>query len=217
MASQAGLTRSCCGQGQEWLHGRGVARAVAPGMAPEEEFVSLSQLKREMKKPLKNTNENILSRKMGYQYRSVTAPSGSDTPREHHGSGTKSPEKGEVLQGKLWEEGAYDAKLSGVIDTPEGQDAIQWDLDKLEKWVHGNLVRFNETKCKVLHLGQSNLQYHYKLVDEKIESSPPEKDLRLVVDRRLDMSQQCVLATQKANCILDCVKSSVASRSRREF
>ena len=35
------------------------------------------------------------------------------------------------------------------------------------------------------------------------------------MDGKLDMSHQCALTTQKANCILGCIKSSVASRVRQ--
>ena len=47
---------------------------------------------------------------------------------------------------------ADDTKQCGTVDTAEGRDAIQGELNKL-KWNLMNLMRFNKTKCKILHLG----------------------------------------------------------------
>ena len=58
-----------------------------------------------------------------------------------------------------------------------------------------------------------NSMYQYRLGHDLLERSSAEKDLRVLVDNMLAMSQQFALV-KKANGILGCIKRSVASRSR---
>ena len=82
----------------------------------------------------------------------------------------------------------------------------------LKNWAQKDPVRFNRAKCKVLHLDHSSPHYQYKLGNERIEHSPAEKDLGILVGGKVDMSQQYALVAQKVNCILGSIKRNVVSR-----
>ncbi|GAB0180512.1 hypothetical protein GRJ2_000516500 [Grus japonensis] len=75
-------------------------------------------------------------------------------------------------------------------------------------------MKFSKGKCRVLHLGKNNPKHQYKLGVDLLGSSTVEKDLGVLVDNKLSMSQQCALVAKKANGILGCIQKSMASRLR---
>ncbi|GAB0180398.1 cAMP-dependent protein kinase inhibitor alpha [Grus japonensis] len=83
---------------------------------------------------------------------------------------------------------ADDTKLCITFDMQEGRDAIQRDHDRLERWAHMNLMKFNKATCKVLHVGRGNPLHNYGMGGEWIESSPEEKALGLLVEPRHDLA-----------------------------
>ncbi|PKU47310.1 hypothetical protein llap_2409 [Limosa lapponica baueri] len=95
---------------------------------------------------------------------------------------------------------ADDTALGGAVDFLEGREALQRDLDRLESWAITNCMKFNKSKCWIVHLEWGNPCYRYKLGDESLESSPAETNLgewvgdsQMLIDVQDDMTSSNVM------------------------
>ncbi|XP_040978862.1 uncharacterized protein LOC121233232 isoform X2 [Aquila chrysaetos chrysaetos] len=100
---------------------------------------------------------------------------------------------------------ADDTKLGGEVDASERRAILQRDQDWLEERASKNCMKFNKDKCKVLHLGQHNQRAQYRLGPVWLGISIAERDLGVLVDTKVTMSQQCPPAATKAHRILGCI------------
>lgn len=86
---------------------------------------------------------------------------------------------------------------------PRGCAAIQVDLDCLANWTERNIMVFKKGQCWVL------------LGAKWLESSSAEWDFGVLVENKLNMSQQCAFRAKKADSVLACIRKSMASRLRQ--
>ncbi|GAB0196129.1 cAMP-dependent protein kinase inhibitor alpha [Grus japonensis] len=101
---------------------------------------------------------------------------------------------------------------SGEVCTSEGRATLQEDLDRPEELATKNIMKFNKDKCKVLHLEKHNPGVQHRLGSIWLGSSSTERDLGVLADNKLDMSEQRAAAAKKANRMLGCINKGITSR-----
>jgi len=109
---------------------------------------------------------------------------------------------------------ADDTKLSVEADTLEGRTNPAGDVDRLEEWANKNLMKFNKDKCKVLHLRKHNPGVEHRLGSTQLGSNSVERDLEVLVDSKLNMSEECAAAAKQANRILGSINKGITSRDK---
>jgi predicted nucleotidyltransferase len=76
---------------------------------------------------------------------------------------------------------ADDTKISRVINSDADRAGLQDALNKLMDWSDMWGMKFNVSKCKVMHMGRGNVKSDYEMDSTVLEKFREEKHLGVIV------------------------------------
>lgn len=112
---------------------------------------------------------------------------------------------------------ADDTKAYTHVSSPEDGCRLQRTLDKLTEWSDKNMIGFNPDKCKVLHLGKTNLKHDYVMKDGDNSSvlikTVCEKDLGVYIDDQLNINEHVQQQVEKARCTAGVIHRNIVNKT----
>ena len=108
---------------------------------------------------------------------------------------------------------ADDTKIGGVVDSEEGFQSLQRDLDQLEKWAEKWQMEFNADKCEILHFGRTNQSRTYRVNGRTLKSAVEQRDLGIQVQNSLKVTSQVDRVVKSAFGTLAFINWSIEYKS----
>jgi hypothetical protein len=112
---------------------------------------------------------------------------------------------------------ADDTKLGHGAGTDKERSEMQEALDALVAWAEKWGMQFNVAKCKVMHLGNNNIQQVYTMNGQQLGITKEEVDIGVAMIGTLKPSAQCRRAARTAQTVLGQLARGIHNRDRNIF
>jgi len=109
---------------------------------------------------------------------------------------------------------ADDTKLFRCISDPEDVATLRDDLKSLCKWSEDWQMCFNVDKCKVMHFGSKNARENYSINNTVLNKVKDEKDLGVIIQSDIKVSEQCAKVVKTANQVLGMINRNFQNKSK---
>ncbi|XP_065683269.1 uncharacterized protein LOC124813894 [Hydra vulgaris] len=103
---------------------------------------------------------------------------------------------------------ADDIKILSIVNSDLCVKEIQNNLNKAFEWTQDWLLKFNISKCVVMHYGSTNKSYPLFINGIQLHDSKSERDLGIIFSTNLKWKDQVTMAIGKAYQMLGRIKKS---------
>ena len=112
---------------------------------------------------------------------------------------------------------ADDTKIAQSIRCEADRKRLQEALDSLTNWADRWGMAFNVQKCKIMHVGHTNPGHEYTMSGTRLEDTEEERDLGVIMSRKLKPGPQCAKAARTAQSVLGQLARAFHFRDRHVF